>query len=101
MAAGSAEGGDLGRGTAATERGISGANRVSRIEALLAVWRQVAWGGDERVLTSESLRVKEPAFLEPAFLELRQIPNRGRNRLRGLATNVPPTAFGIMTAKRA
>ena len=35
----------------------------ARIEALLAVWEQAAWGGDDRVLTSESLGVKEPAFL--------------------------------------
>ncbi len=31
----------------------------ARIEALLAVWGQTSQGGDERVLTSESLGVKE------------------------------------------
>ena len=35
----------------------------ARIEALLAVWGQAAWGGDKRALSSESLGVKEPAFL--------------------------------------
>ena len=34
----------------------------ARIEALLAVWGQAAWGGDERLLASESLGVKEQAF---------------------------------------
>ena len=57
-AAGSAEDGDLGWGTAAApERGPSGA------KALLAVWGQAARGGGEPVLTSGSLGVKEPAFL--------------------------------------
>ena len=59
MAAGSAEGGDLGWGTAATERGIAGANRGAACRL-----GQAAWGGDERAVTSESLGVKEQAFLE-------------------------------------
>ena len=39
----------------------------ARIEALLAVWGQAARGGDELTQTSESLRVKEPAFLASVF----------------------------------
>ena len=35
---------------------------LARIEALLAVWGQAAWGGDERALSSESLGVKEQAL---------------------------------------
>ena len=52
--------GDLGWGTAATERGI----RV-RIEALLAVFWGIHRGAsDGRMQFSESRGVKEPAFLE-------------------------------------
>ena len=36
----------------------------ARIEALLAVWGQAARGWGGQVVTSESLGVKEPAFLE-------------------------------------
>ena len=58
MAAGAAEDGDLGWGTAATERGIR-----ARIEALLAVFGGIhRWASDGRMQFSESRGVKEPAL---------------------------------------
>ena len=57
MAAGSNDEGDLGWERRRRKGGLQ-----ARIEALLAVWEQAAWGGGESALTSESLGVKEQAF---------------------------------------
>ena len=58
----------------------------ARIEALLAGWGQAAWGGDEWWLTSESLGVKEPAFLE--FSQAVSDASDGRSHAEGSAEAV-------------
>ena len=65
-------------GKAATERGISGANRGAACRFLGAI---IA-GDDRRRQTPGPLRVKEPAFLE-----LRSTPHRDRERSRRRATS--------------
>ena len=84
------------RGTWGGERLRRKGRFRARIEALLAVWGQAARGGEARRQTPGPLGVKEPAFLE-----LRLTPNRGRNRLRGCATNDTPHSLRPQTARRA
>ena len=55
----------------------------ARIEVLLAVWGQSARVGDERLVTSPSLGVKEPTFLELRYMliPLNQVVGIFRSRL--------------------